>query len=177
MVPKPRRVPPIWIGALEPRPVARAGRIGDGWIAPYLQTLDTLGERADLYRAAATEHGRPATICLERDVVLAGDADVARGAWLRRNEPLISYYRAQGAALPDFPSGDTSFAARSAGCAIAGDPDECIRELRRCEEELGCEYLSLMNIGTGPGCGHAGNYDHELAALERFGRDVIPAFR
>lgn len=178
VVPWPTVPPPIWIGALEQKPVERAGRIADGWIAPYLQTIDTLSERATTYRRTAAEFGRPSTICLERDVVIGRDREVARAAWLARNEPLIEYYRANGASLPDFPEAAAgSFEARSVGCAIAGTADDCIRELRRCEETLGCEYLSLMNVGAGPGAGHPGNYDTELVALEQFGREVIPAFR
>ena len=42
---------------------------------------------------------------------------------------------------------------------------------------LGCEYLSLMNMGTGPSYGYAGSYDYERKALELFGREVIPGFR
>jgi probable F420-dependent oxidoreductase len=55
VVPKPaqRPGPPIWLGALEEKPVARAGRIADGWIAPFLQTLDTLDGRARVYRGSA----------------------------------------------------------------------------------------------------------------------------
>jgi len=178
VVPTPTAPPPIWIGALEQKPVERAGRIADGWIAPYLQTLDTLAERANAYRRAANESGRTSTICLERDVVIGREREAAQAAWLRRNEPLIEYYRANGASLPDFPAAAAgSFEARSVGCAIAGTADDCIRELRRCEEVLGCEYLSLMNIGAGPGAGHRGNYATELSALEYFGSEVIPAFR
>lgn len=178
VVPTPAAPPPIWIGALEEKPVERAGRIADGWIAPYLQTIDTLAGRAQVYRQAASAAGRASTICLERDVVIGRDREAARTAWLTRNEPLIEYYRANGAALPDFPSAAAdSFEARSIGCAVAGTADDCIAELRRCEQVLGCEYLSLMNIGAGPGAGHAGNFEHELAALEQFGREVIPAFR
>ena len=79
VVPKPRQRPhpPIWIGALEPKPVARAGRIADGWIAPSLQTLDTLSSRAALYRDTARDAGRAPVICLERDVVVATDGEAA----------------------------------------------------------------------------------------------------
>ena len=79
VVPKPRQRPhpPIWIGALEAKPVARAGRIADGWIAPSLQTLDTLSTRAALYRDEAHGAGRVPVICLERDVVVATDGEAA----------------------------------------------------------------------------------------------------
>jgi probable F420-dependent oxidoreductase len=180
VVPKPVRHPhpPIWIGALEQKPVERAGRIADGWIAPYLQTLDTLRPRAERYRAVAAEHGRPATVCLERDVAVATDRVEAQEAWMRRTVPLASYYRAQGAPLPDFPDVEhPTFAQLAPRRAVAGTPDDCIAALRECRDELGCEYLSLMNTGVGPSYGHPGSGATERVGLELFGREVLPALR
>ena len=107
VVPKPvqRPHPPIWIGALETKPVERAGRIADGWIAPSLQTLDTLAQRADRYRAVAAEHGRPSVICLERDAAVAVRRPDAEDAWLARNATMIQHYLDHGATLPDLPAG------------------------------------------------------------------------
>ena len=128
--------------------------------------------------ASAAAHDRPALLCLERDAAVSDDREAARAAWLRRNVPLANYYRAQGAPLPDWPDGETpGWDAAAPGRAIAGTPDECVRAIERCRDELGCEYLSLMNLGTGPGFAHAGNYEHELRALELFGKEVLPAFR
>lgn len=175
VLPKPARTPPIWIGALETKPVERAARIADGWIAPYIQTVETLHDRAVRYRSLATSLGRPSTICLERDCAISADRDRAQAAWLRRNAPLANYYRAQGAALPDWPDLDNpSFDDVAAGRTVAGTPDDCVAALHHCREVLGCEYLSLMNIGCGPSYGHSGSYDP--AAFELFGREVLPAF-
>ena len=176
--PKPTQQPrpPVWVGALEQKPVQRAGRIADGWIAPYLQSLQTLRGRADEYRSAARAAGRSATICLERDVAIDRDAAKAQDAWLARNRELIDYFRAQGAALPDLDPHDRSFAGIAPGRAVAGTPDDCIRALKECEDVLDCEYLSLMNTGLGPGYGHRGNYAPELSGLRLFGEKVLPAF-
>src|SRR4029079_2118743 len=103
--PRPQPHPPIVNGCTDAKPVARAGRIADGWIAPSLQTLGTLSTRAALYRDEALGAGRSPVICLERDVVVATDGEPARAAWKRRNLPLLEYYRSQGASLPDFPEG------------------------------------------------------------------------
>jgi alkanesulfonate monooxygenase SsuD/methylene tetrahydromethanopterin reductase-like flavin-dependent oxidoreductase (luciferase family) len=139
-----------------------------------------LSSRAALYRDNAREAGRAPVICLERDVVVAADGDAARAAWMRRNLPLLEYYRSQGASLPDFPEGASEregFTAVAAGCAVAGSPDDCIAAIAHARDVMGCEYLQLMNLGAGPGFGHRGNYVTELAALELFGRHVLPAFR
>jgi probable F420-dependent oxidoreductase len=182
VVPRPLRRPhpPIWIGALEEKPVERAGRLADGWIAPSLQTVDSLSSRALRYRAAAEIAGRTQVICLERDVVVHADGPTARDAWLRRNRPLLDYYRGQGASLPDVPDGvdgDGGVGALVDGCAVAGTPDDCVRAIEHAHAALGCDYIQLMNLGTGPGYAHRGNYESELAALELFGRHVLPAFR
>jgi probable F420-dependent oxidoreductase len=176
--PKPtqRPRPPIWIGALERKPVERAGRIADGWIAPYLQSLETLKGRADAYRSVAHGAGRGSTICLERDVAISLDAGAARAAWLDRNLELIRYFSSHGASMPDLDLADQSFGGVAPGRAVAGNPDDCIRALKQCEETLDPEYLSVMNTGLGPGYGHRGNYDPELAGLRLFGQEVIPAF-
>ncbi len=184
VVPKPVQDPhpPIWIGALEDKPVERAGRIGDGWIAPAMQTLDTLEVKARRYRAVAAEAGRASVVCLERDAAISLDGDVARAAWLERNLALARHYQDNGAALPDFPTVDPTgmdlderyrtFGNRR---GVAGSPEDCTEQLRQCEATLRCEYLSLMNMGIGPSYGHPGSYDSELAGLELFGREVLPA--
>lgn len=175
VVPKPAQAggPPIWIGAMEPKPIARAAQIADGWIAPSLQTLPVLRERAATYRELA---GANSTICLERDVAVAKDGELAKESWIRRNKAYIEHFRGHGA--PVLPGEE---AARSddigEGLAVSGNPDDCIRELTRYRDELGCEYLSTMNLGTGLGYGNPGNYEQELAAMRLFGTEVLPAFR
>lgn len=180
VVPKPVQQPhpPIWIGALETKPVERAARIADGWIAPYIQRSDTLAQRAERYRAVAAESGRPAVICLERDCAVAASREQAQAAWLARNVPLANYYRTHGAPLPDWPDSDApSFAEVAAGArTVAGTPDDCIAALQAVRDTIGCDYLSLMNMGIGPSYGHRGAYDTELDALRLFGRHVLPAF-
>jgi probable F420-dependent oxidoreductase len=177
VVPKPirRPHPPIWIGALAPAPIERAGRIADGWIAPALQSLPVLSERAELYRTTAAAHGRTATICLERDVAVGIDGAAARAAWIERNLRYIEHFRDHGAPVLPGQAGDPDDIARD--LAVSGTPEECVRELQRYRDELGCEYLSTMNLGLGPGYGNPGNFEHELRAMELFGKEVLPALR
>jgi probable F420-dependent oxidoreductase len=176
VVPKPVQPggPPIWIGALEPKPIARAARIADGWIAPSLQPLEVLRERAATYRAQAHEAGRPATICLERDVSVSANGAAAKAGWDDRNRAYIQHFRDHGA--PVLPDGEQS-APIGEGLAVAGTPSDCAAELQRCEQMTNCEYVSTMNLGIGPGYGHPGNYDYELAGLRLFGEEVLPALR
>ena len=69
------------------------------------------------------------------------------------------------------------------GVEGAAEPTELIRPLQTAagsdisrRELLGCEYLSLMNMGLGPSFGQPGAYEHELQAMKLFGKEVIPAF-
>ncbi|HEY2301630.1 MAG TPA: LLM class flavin-dependent oxidoreductase [Acidimicrobiales bacterium] len=181
VLPKPVQVPhpPIWMGALAPRSIERAGLIGDGWIAPFLQTLEALGPEAARYREAAAASGRPAVICLERDAAVSVDGGQARDAWLSRNLALWQYYAGHGASGlddPDATAGRTGFDAFAPGRAVAGTPEDCIEQLVVCRDSLGCEYVQLMNLGTGPSFGHPGSYESQRRALELFGREVLPAF-
>ena len=180
VLPRPARAggPPIWIGAMADVAVERAGRIADGWIAPSLQTLDTVADKAGLYRETAAVAGRRATLCLERDAVIGTDRELAQQAWLDRNLAMLEHYQGQGAVMPeDGGTGGRSFDSVGAGRAVAGTPDDCIEQLQRAQEATDCEYVQLMNLGAGPGYAHRGNYASELDALELFGREVLPAFR
>ncbi len=173
VLPKPVQVPhpPIWMGALAPKSIDRAGRIGDGWIAPFLQTLDALQPEAERYRGAAQASGRPPVICLERDAAVSRHREEAEGAWLSRNLALWQYYAGHGASGLDAPVEDFA-----RGRAVAGTPEDCIQQLNECRDSMGCEYVQLMNLGTGPSFGHPGSYQSQLEGLELFGREVIPAF-
>jgi probable F420-dependent oxidoreductase len=177
VVPKPVQQPrpPIWIGAMEPKPIARAAEIADGWIAPSLQTMPVLQERSARYRELAAAAGNTATICLERDVAVGPDRAAAKQSWITRNEAYIQHFRDHGApVLPDAERAAT--ASIDDGLAVSGTPEDCVRELERYRDVIGCEYLSTMNLGTGRGYGNAGNYDDELAAMRLFGAEVLPAF-
>lgn len=52
--------PPLHLAAWSPGGLARAGRLGDGWISNALMSMDTMRQMGETYRAAAREAGRPA---------------------------------------------------------------------------------------------------------------------
>ncbi len=115
----PRRDIPIWMGGGDPRAVARAGRIGDGWFPLGLDRA-RLEAGIEIMRAAAEEAGRdPAQLGLQCSVMASGDiareVEVARGLE-ELGATHLSYFTAQnfvgqdGASLQDHLDALTSFA-------------------------------------------------------------------
>jgi probable F420-dependent oxidoreductase len=79
----PRRDIPIWMGGGNPRAVARAGRLGDGWF-PLGMPREAIEAGLHTMRTAAEAAGRdPSTLGLQCSVMATGDvardADIARG--------------------------------------------------------------------------------------------------
>jgi hypothetical protein len=53
---------------------------------------------------------------------------------------------------------------------VIGTADECIHQLRRIQNGLGCDYFSASFwFGSMP-------HDMVMESMERFARDVMPAF-
>ena len=90
---------------------------------------------------------------------------------MARNLALWQYYSGHGASGLDGPMDDFAH-----GRGGGGSPADCIEQLMECRDSMGCEYVQLMNLGTGPSFGHPGSYQSQNDALELFGREVIPAF-
>ncbi len=115
----PRGDIPIWMGGGDPRAVARAGRIGDGWFPLGLERA-RLEAGIEIMRAAAEEAGRdPTQLGLQCSVMASGDTarevEVARGLE-ELGATHISYFTARnavgedGASLQDHLGALTSFA-------------------------------------------------------------------
>src|SRR4029078_3856230 len=72
------------------RSVARAGRIGDGWVSDNLHGLDAIRHWATLYREAAAASGRQPQVRLMRSVWIT-DGDVYQ-EWGRHIEDHWRFY-------------------------------------------------------------------------------------
>jgi probable F420-dependent oxidoreductase len=180
VVPKPvqRPHPPIWIGAQAKRGIDRTARLANGWMADYMQPLQVLRRRVAYYRERCAQVGRPATVCLMRQVAIGPTRRQIEETWLpdaRRS--FLGYWRAGGR----WPGGEVLAARLGAGedvglddfirdRDVAGTPDDCVAQLDAFREVTGCSHV-LVTFGS-PG-GHA----QRVAALELFGREVLPAFR
>jgi probable F420-dependent oxidoreductase len=175
--PVQRPHPPIWVGAVARAAQDRAARLGDGWISDLMQTLAVERRLVARYREMCANHGRRPVVCLLRNTWVAPTRRQVEEEWLpnalrfhleywragargRDDEGLYSQLeRGERPALEEFVHDR----------AIAGTPEDCVRQITRWHDQTGCDHLLLA---------FAGGADPEAMerTLQLFGREVLPAF-
>ena len=169
--PRPDSVP-VWIGGHADIAIKRAAYRGDAWIASASSTADDLETQISVYEDALDEFGMDRT---DNDVILMRDCYVADSTAAAREaiEPyLLNLYRLyarwgqtymdEHEVEVDYEELDEKF--------IIGSPEECINELRT-YDKLGVDHVLIR-------CQFPGQpQTSALQSLERFGEEVIPAFR
>ena len=143
MVLKPvqRPHPPIWFAANNDGAVERSARMADAWVVNPHAKLGILERQMALYRKALQEAGKPfpAELPMIKELYVAPDRRTA----LQECRPFLeAKYQAyaswgQDKALPPGDSFGLAFEELVRDRFIIGDPDDCIRELRRYIEALG----------------------------------------
>ena len=70
---RPKRPPPIWIGANADAAIRRAAEIGDSWMINPHNRIDTILRQIEVYRRALDEFGKPwpQTLSLAREMFVA----------------------------------------------------------------------------------------------------------
>jgi alkanesulfonate monooxygenase SsuD/methylene tetrahydromethanopterin reductase-like flavin-dependent oxidoreductase (luciferase family) len=133
--------PPIWFAANNNGAVERSARLADAWVINPHAKLDILAQQMALYRKALQEAGKPfpAELPVIKELYVAPDRRTA----IQECRPFLeAKYQAyaswgQDKALPQGDSFDLAFEELVRDRFIIGDPDDCIRELRRYVEVLG----------------------------------------
>ena len=166
--------PPIWIAANNHPAVRRAARIGDVLYASPHAHMSTLEEQIGAYKEALNELGKPEP----EEIAVLRDCFVAetRAAAFEASEPYIGHrydvYVDQGQDK-ELPSEDTwsrTFEELAQDRFIIGDPDDCVRELKR-YEALGYNYILLtIQWADMPG-------KMALDCLRLLGEEVLPRVR
>ncbi|MHB8573758.1 MAG: LLM class flavin-dependent oxidoreductase [Dehalococcoidia bacterium] len=146
--PLPRVPVQLWLAGTVPRAVARAGRLGDGWLTGQNTPDDELTRQLAVYHAAVAEAGRPARAVLRRDIFVA-ETDAAAHAEVDR--VLAEGYRGTGKAE-----------------LLVGSPNTVIERLRH-YRALGFAEVMVRHI--------TGDHGLMLRSFELIGRHVMPAIR
>jgi alkanesulfonate monooxygenase SsuD/methylene tetrahydromethanopterin reductase-like flavin-dependent oxidoreductase (luciferase family) len=138
-VQKPR--PPLWFAANNNAAVERSAHMADTWVINPHAKLSILEHQMALYRKTLHEAGKPfpAELPIIKELSVAPDRSTA----LQECRPFLeAKYQAyaswgQDKALPQEDSFDLAFEELIQDRFIIGDPDDCIRELRRYVDALG----------------------------------------
>jgi alkanesulfonate monooxygenase SsuD/methylene tetrahydromethanopterin reductase-like flavin-dependent oxidoreductase (luciferase family) len=175
--------PRLWIGAMSEVGVRRAARFGCPWPTDPLHNLDVMRHWTECYRAAGEEFGTSdkLSVALLRDGWVADDLDAVERdwwpsiraehwfyfsqvpRWVADREPLL-----QGVSGEE----DFHFQNHHQDRLVVGSPAECLATIRRFEAELANDYLIMsFRVAAGP------SHEKELECIERFGREVIAAYR
>jgi probable F420-dependent oxidoreductase len=152
MEPKPfqKPHPPIWFGGSSPAALRRAVRHGDGFFGAGSSPTAKFAEQVREVSAALAEQGRDAAdFPIAKRVYIAVDDSPAQGR-KRMNAALERLYGLRSETIES--------------AAVAGTPDDCVRELRA------VEAAGAQSILLSPMFGHA-------EQVERLAADVLPHLR
>ncbi|HRF47410.1 MAG TPA: LLM class flavin-dependent oxidoreductase [Anaerolineales bacterium] len=176
--PKPARPIPIWLGGWGELSLKRAAQLGDAWVPGPTASLEKLLAAQSQYRAALVAAGKdPASVPtpLTREVVIA---ETREQAWDLAEKYVMVNYRDEyggGWKHPLIGSQDQTpvnqLAALTRDRFIIGDPDDCVRAIRRFSEAFGVDHLICRLYF--PGMPH----EHIMRELGLLAREVFPAFR
>jgi alkanesulfonate monooxygenase SsuD/methylene tetrahydromethanopterin reductase-like flavin-dependent oxidoreductase (luciferase family) len=172
-VQRPR--PPIWIAASSTAGIKRAARLGDAWTIAGHATLATLKHQVRFYRNILQALGKPfpEDFPLSKELFIAPDRRTA----LREAQPYLeAKYRAysqwgQDRELPATETFAVPFETLVQDRFILGDPDDCIRQIRAHQEQLGVTHMKFRV--------HWPGMPHELVmrTIRLLGEKVLPACR
>jgi len=177
IAPRPLQAPrpPIIIGAQVKAALARAARIGDGWLSVPTTTLDELDTQMSAFKSARSAAKLPPVehLCRMLEVGCAVDAETA----IRRSAPfLMEKYRSyfswglEGLTLDPNADPEQQFRALASNRFAVGKPEN-VTEMLVAQHRCGINHLTMRV--SWPGMGQ----DETLASIELLGRKVLPVVR
>lgn len=167
-----RPAPPIYVGALNDKPIRRAARLGDGYVLSAGSTVEEIEGRIPVYLNALEETGQTLAekrpLAVNRVVHVVEDRSARERAihWFAKS--FLSFYDRWGHAdVVKLGSDERVYEETARQHFIIGEPTECIEQIAR-YEALGIGHLAcLMNFGKP---------DKEIVetSMRLFGERVLP---
>ena len=145
---------PVWVGGNNPRAHRRAALLGDGWHPLWLPAEDYAAARAEILDIRR-EAGLDAPFTFSFSAGPTRFADEPDGGW-----PPAPARAPEGS---EFRYAPAAWVAPDGRPRLVGTPDDIVGDLRSLED-AGVDHVTLR-FGT-----------VDTAPLERFARDVMPAF-
>ena len=179
LMPRPvqKPSPPIWVAAKLPAAIRRAARMGNAWLADPITPLKVLKERKQVYLDALAETGKDASqveFPLRREAYVAEESE---RAWEEAREPMLYNYQEylDWGHLVDDEGRPVKRGAEAMENLrqrfIVGSPDDCIRQIKRYQEELGTTSMHFRI--QFPGLDHG----KILNSIRLLGEEVLPHFQ
>jgi alkanesulfonate monooxygenase SsuD/methylene tetrahydromethanopterin reductase-like flavin-dependent oxidoreductase (luciferase family) len=177
IAPRPLQAPrpPIIIGAQVDAALARAARIGDGWLSVPTTTLAELDAQMAAFKSARSAAKLPPVehLCRMLEVGCAADAETAIG----NSAPfLMEKYRSyfswglEGLTLDPDADPEQQFRALASKRFAVGTPEDVV-EMLVAQHRCGINHLTMRVSWPGMGQGET------LASIELLGRKVLSAVR
>lgn len=164
--------PPIWIGAHAIPGVQRAAKYGDAYACPPETPKHEVAERFAIIRDGFAERGKEFTPQpLRRNCLVADTREEAMVEYARVAQGRYLTYAAKGLDVMKDTDLENEFAKAVSGHAVIGSPDEVVAQLTDLVTTLPVDPLLLRPqwpVMSG---------DETVAAIERLGRDVVPAMK
>jgi alkanesulfonate monooxygenase SsuD/methylene tetrahydromethanopterin reductase-like flavin-dependent oxidoreductase (luciferase family) len=167
--------PPIIIGAQVDAAIRRAAKIGDGWLAMPILTLDQLAEQISLFNSTRVAAMLPPSrhMCRLIEVGCAADDDTA---FRRIGSVLMEKYKAylswgmEGLTLDPNAAPEADLRGLAANRFAIGDPAQVV-DMLLAQHRAGITHLSMRVSWPGM------EQDDILASIELLGRKVLPEIR
>ena len=195
IVPKPvqKPHPPLWMAAASPDSFRIAGEMGLGVLCFNFLGAELLAERIATYREAI-QHARPVGAFINNQVAALAVVHCAESdekalkigeppaMWfIRKSQELYTDWQKPGATVPEsYKAGlqrtTTQRAERefedyvNSGAFVIGNPDTCIRALKRHQEAGVDQVLCFMDPGGMP-------HQEIMGSIKLFGQHIIPCFQ
>jgi alkanesulfonate monooxygenase SsuD/methylene tetrahydromethanopterin reductase-like flavin-dependent oxidoreductase (luciferase family) len=164
--------PPIWIGAHSLPGARRAGRFGDGYACPPETPVHEVAERYAVVKEGFDARGKTfGPQPLRRNVLVADTREAAVVEYARVAQGRYLTYAQRGLDVMAGTDLEEDFAAAVAGHAVIGTPEQVTAQLVDLVTTLPVDPLLVRPQWP------TMDADETIAAIERLGKEVVPAVR